>query len=35
MNIEPETLFDRIDGASKEIGDILRGELSLIFIASL
>ena len=35
MNIEAETLFDRINGASKEIGDILRGELSLIFIASL
>lgn len=35
MNIEEETLFDRINGASKEIGDILRGELSLISITSL
>ena len=35
MNIEAETLFDGINGTSKEIGDILRGELSLIFMVSL
>ena len=35
LDIYEETLFDRINGASKEIGDILRGELSLVSITSL